>query len=120
VKLVYLILGIQFLAVGGSWIRRESERKKSTGHSLDAGNKVFLWLDIVYKFLSTSFLVIIAIMGGEFLVLFVLRFMFLVSLDLLSLWDLFVVGFAGGIVVMTYLVRFTLEKGFDLNPLEEV
>jgi hypothetical protein len=37
----------------------------------------------------------------------------------LSLWDLFVVGFAAGIVVMTYLIRFALERGFDLKPLED-
>jgi hypothetical protein len=57
-------------------------------------------------------------MGGEAVVLFVLRFMFLVSLNLLSLWDLFVVGFAAGVVVIAYLIRFTLEKAFDLKPME--
>jgi len=119
VKLLYLALAIQFFAVGGLWIRRESSRKESTGQYLDAGNKVFLWMDVTCKFLLTAFLAIIVIMGGELLVLFILRFMFLVSLDLLSLWDLFVVGFAAGILVMAYLIRFTLEKGFDLKPLEE-
>ncbi len=119
VKLLYFALGIQFFAVGGLWIRRESSRKESTGQHLDAGNKVFLWFDVACKFLLTSFLAIIAIMGGELLVLFILRFMFLVPLDLLSLWDLFVVCFAAGILVMAYLIRFTLEKGFDLKPWEE-
>ena len=119
VKLLYLVLGIQFFAVGGLWIRRESSKKESTGQYLDAGNKVFLWMDVTCKFLLTAFLAIITIMGGELLVLFILRFMFLVSLNLLSLWDLFVVGFAAGILVMAYLIRFTLEKGFDLKPLEE-
>jgi len=119
VKLLYFALGIQFFAVGGLWIRRESSRKESTGQQLDAGNKVFLWLDIACKFLLTSFIVIMAIMGGELLILFILRFMFLVSLSLLSLWDLFVVGFAAGILVIAYLMRFVLEKAFDLKPLEE-
>jgi len=119
VKLLYLALAIQFFAVGGLWIRRESSRKESTGQYLDAGNKIFLWMDVICKFLLTSFLAIIVIMGGELLVLFILRFMFLVSLDLLSLLDLFVVCFAAGILVMAYLIRFTLEKGFDLKPLEE-
>lgn len=119
VKLLYFALGIQFLAVGGLWIRRESSRKESTALQLDAGNKIFLWLDIACKFLFASFLAIIAIMGGELLILFILRFMFLVSLDLLSLWDLFVVGFAAGILMIAYLIRFALEKGFDLKPLEE-
>jgi len=119
VKLLYLALGIQYFAVGGLWIRRESSRKESTGQQLDPGNKVFLWLDIACKFLLTSFVAIIAIMGGELLILFILRFMFLVSLDLFSLWDLFVVVFAAGILVIAYLIRFALEKGFDLKPWDE-
>jgi hypothetical protein len=119
VKLLYLALGIQFFAVGGFWVKRESSRKESTGQQLDRGNKAFLWLDIACKFLLTSFVAIIAIMGGELLILFILRFMFLVSIDLLSLWDLFVVGFAAGILVIAYLIRFALEKGFDLKPWEE-
>jgi len=76
-------------------------------------------LDIACKFLLTSFVAIIAIMGGELLILFILRFMFLVSLDLFSLWDLFVVVFAAGILVIAYLIRFALEKGFDLKPWDE-
>jgi len=118
-KLLYLALGIQFFVVGGLWIRRESSRKKTSGQILDAGNKVFLWFDVAYKFLLTSFLAIIAIIGGELLLLFILRFMFLVSLDLFSLSDLFVVGFAAVILIMAYSIRFALEKGFDLKPLEE-
>ena len=53
------------------------------------------------------------------LALFILRFMFLASLNLLSLWDLFVVGFAGSVAVIAYLFRFTLEKIFDLKPIED-
>jgi hypothetical protein len=45
--------------------------------------------------------------------------MFLASLDLLSLWDLFVICFAAGVVVIAYLIRFTLEKVFDLRPMED-
>jgi len=119
VKLVYFVLGIQFFAVGGLWIRRESSRKESTEQQLDAGNKVFLWLDIACKFLLASFLAIMLIMGGELLVLFILRFMFLVSVDWLSLWDIFVVVFAVGILAIACLIRFVLEKGLDLKPLEE-
>jgi len=119
VKLVYFALGIQFFVVGGLWIRRECSRKDSAEQPLDAGNKIFLWMNIACKFLLASFLVIIAIMGGELLVLFILRFMFLVSVNLLSLWDLFVVGFAAGILVIAYLIRFALEKGLDLKPLED-
>ena len=118
VKALYLILGVQFLAVGGLWIRREAARREGTAQRLDSGDKAYLWLDIIYKFLLASFVAIVAIMGGELILLFVLRFMFLVSLTLLSLWDLFVVGFAAGAVIIAYLIRFTLEKAFDLKPVE--
>ena len=119
VKLLYLVLGLQFFGVGGLWIRRETKRKEETAQRLDFGDRAFLWLDVAYKFLLVAFLAIIAIMGGELLILFVLRFMFLASLDLLSLWDLFVVGFAVGAIVIVYVVRFTLEKAFDLKPVED-
>jgi hypothetical protein len=119
IKGLYLALGLQFFIVGGLWISRESKRKESAGQQLDLGDKAYLWLDVVYKFLVVSFAAIIAIMGGELLLLFVLRFMFLASLDLLSLWDLFVVGFAAGAIIIVYLIRFSLEKAFDLKPVED-
>jgi hypothetical protein len=116
VKALYLLLGVQFLTVGGLWIRRESARKEAATQPLDAGDKAYLWLDVVYRFLLASFLAIVLIMGGELVLLFILRFMFLLSLNLLSLWDLFVVGFAAGAVIMVYLIRTILEKAFDLKP----
>jgi len=117
VKLLYLFFGLQFFAVGGLWIRREIKKKEQTAQRLDHGDKAYLWLDIAYKFLLTSFVAIVAIMGGELILLFVLRFMFLASFNLLSLWDLFVVGFAAGAVIIMYIIRFSLEKGFDLKPM---
>lgn len=119
VKLLYLVLGLQFFGVGGLWIRRETHRKESTSQRFDSGDRIYLWLDVAYKFLLVSLVAIIAIMFGELLILFVLRFMFLVTLNLLSLWDLFVVGFAAGALIMVYLMRFTLEKAFDLKPVED-
>jgi hypothetical protein len=119
VKLLYFGLGIQFFTVGGLWIRRASTKRESSAQRLDAGDKAFLWLDIAYKFLLASFAAIVAVMGGEFLILFILRFMFLVSLDLLSLWDLFVIGFATGAVIIVYLIRFAFEKVFDMKPMED-
>lgn len=119
VKLLYLGLGVQFFAVGGLWIKRETARKESRAQPLDTGDKAFLWLDLAYKLLLVSFVAIVAIMGGELLILFILRFMFLVSLDLLSLWDLFIVGFAAGAVIIGYVIRLTLEKVFDLKPVED-
>jgi hypothetical protein len=119
VRILYFVFGIQFSIVGGLWIRREAAAKEATTQRLDAGDRAYLWLDVIYKFLLASFVAIVAIMGGELLILFVLRFMFLASLDLLSLWDLFVVGFAAGVVIMVYLIRFTLEKAFDLKPVDD-
>jgi hypothetical protein len=119
VKLIYLTFGVQFFAVGGLWIRRETARKETGAQRLDAGEKAFLWVDVAHKFLLFSFLAIVIIMGGEVLVLSVLRFMLLVSLNLLSLWDLFVVGFAAGVIIIAYLIRLTLEKAFDLKPMGE-
>lgn len=94
-------------------------RKESSAQRLDNGDKAYLWLDVTYKFLVAAFLAIVAIMFGELFILFILRFMFLISLDLLSLWDLFVVGFAAGAIIIVYLTRFTLEKAFDLKPVED-
>lgn len=119
VKLLYFVLGIQFFAVGGLWIRRETAKRESGPQRLDVGDKAFLWLDMAYKFLLTSFVALVLIMGGELLILFILRFMFLVSFDLLSLWNLFVVGFAVSVVIIVYLIRFTFEKIFDMKPVED-
>jgi hypothetical protein len=119
VKALYLLFGVQFLTVGGFWIRRESRRKEAETQPLDAGDKAYLLTDVAYKFLLASFAAIVAIMGGELVLLFILRSMFLVSIDLLSLWDLFVVGFAGGAVIIVYLIRFILEKAFDLKPFDD-
>jgi hypothetical protein len=119
VKLLYLGLGIQFFAVGGLWIHRETSRKESTGQRVDRGDQAYMWVDVAYKFMLVSFAGIVAVMGGELLILFILRFMFLASLDLLSLWDLFVIGFALGVVIISYLIRFTLEKAFDMKPVED-
>lgn len=119
VKALYMLLGTQFLLVGGLWIRREAARKETATQPMDVWEKAYLCLDVAYKFLLVSFAAIVAIMGGELILLFVLRFMFLVSISLLSLWDLFVVGFAAGAVIMTYLIRLTLGKAFDLKPVED-
>lgn len=119
VKLLYLLLGIQFFAVGGLWIRRETARRESSPQRLDFGERAYLWLDIAYRFLLASLIALVLTMGGELLILFILRFMFLVSLDLLSLWDLFVVGFAAGAVVLVYLVRLGCKRILDMEPVED-
>jgi len=119
VKVLYLLLGIQFFLVGGLWIRRETSRREFGAQRFDIGNVAYLWVDLVYKLLIVCFVALVVIMGGQLLILFILRFMFLAPLELLNLWDLFVVGFAAGAVILAYLARFALEKFFDLKPLED-
>jgi len=119
VKLLYLLLGVQFAAVGYMWIRFErcAREDDSAAWRLDRGNLVYLWSEILWKFLLTAFLLIAAAMGGQLILVSVLRFMFLAQVNMLSLWDLFVLGFAAGIAAIAYVFRFCLEKSFDLKPL---
>lgn len=119
VKLLYVLLGVQFVAVGHKWIRFENcaRQEGSLPSRFDRGNLLYLWSEIVSKFLLTAFLVIAAAMGGQFILLSVLKFMFLAQVNMLNLWDLFVLGFAAGIAAIAYTFRLVLEKSFDLKPL---
>jgi len=119
VKLLYLLLGVQFAAVGYKWIRFErcAREDDSAASRLDRGNLVYLWTEIFWKFLLTAFLAIAAAMGGQLILVSVLRFMFLAQVNMLSLWDLFVLGFAAGIAAIAYAFRLCLEKSLDLKPL---
>lgn len=117
VKVLYLALGIQFFTIGGLWIRRETSKRELSSHRFDVGDQVYLWLDIAAKFLLTCFIALVLIMGGGLLVVVVLRYVFLVSLKLVSFQDLFVIGFAFGAMIIVYFLRFIFE-GFDMKPLE--
>jgi hypothetical protein len=118
VKLLYAVLGIQFVAVGYKWIRFENDarRDKSSMSRFDRGNLLYLASDVLYKLLLTAFLVIAATMSGQFILLLVLKFMFLAQVSMLNLWDLYVLGFAAGIAVIAYCFKFLLKKSFDFNP----
>jgi len=85
----------------------------------DVGDKIYLWVDIAFRFLLVSFVALLAIMGGEVLIILVLRYMFLITITPFSLWNLFSLGFAFGAVAIAYLVRVSLERGFDLKPVED-
>jgi len=119
VKLLYFALGIQFFAVGGLWIKRETGKRQSDLRKFDFADKIYLWIDIGFKFLLVSFLALGLIMGGEFLILFVLQYMFLVSINPPSLWNLFSLGFALGAVIIVYLIRFVFGRGLDMKPLDD-
>jgi hypothetical protein len=119
VKLLYAVLGIQFVAVGYEWIRFENEARRdgSSMSRFDRGNLLYLWSEVLYKLLLTAFLAIAAVMSGQFILVTVLKFMFLAQVNMLSLWDLFVLGFAAGIAAIAYGFKLCLEKSFDLKPL---
>jgi hypothetical protein len=119
VKLLYAVLAIQFIVVGYEWIRFENEarRDRSSTSRFDRGNLLYLWSEVLYKLFLTAFLVIAATMSGQFILLSVLKFMFLAPVNMLSLWDLFVLGFAAGIAAIAYGFKLCLEKSFDLKPL---
>jgi hypothetical protein len=119
VKLLYAVLGFQFVAVGYKWIRFENDARqdKSSMSRFDRGNLLYLWSEVLYKLLLTALLVIAAAMSGQFILLSVLKFMFLAQVNMLNLWDLYVLGFAAGIAVIAYCFKLVLQKSFDLNPL---
>lgn len=121
VKLLYLVLGVQFAFVGGMWIRFEGRRRQQDNviSAFDGGNVAYLWTDVVYRFLMAAFVVLAVIMGGQYLLVLILRYMFLAPVELLSLWDLFVLGFGAGIVLIAYALRTMLGRSFDLRPLED-
>ena len=85
----------------------------------DLGDKIYLWVDIAFRFLLVSFVALGIVMGGEVLIILILRYMFLITITPLSLWNLFSLGFAFGAVAIVYLVRAGLERGFDLKPMED-
>jgi len=119
VKLLYALLGIQFVAVGYKWIKFENDarRDESSMSRFDRGNLLYLWSEVLYKLFLTAFLAIAAVMSGQFILVSVLKFMFLAQVNMLSLWDLFVLGFAAGIAAIAYGLKLCLEKSFDLKPL---
>jgi hypothetical protein len=119
VKLLYAVLAIQFIAVGYKWIGFENEarRDKSSMSRFDRGNLLYLWSEVLYKLFLTALLAIAATMSGQFILVSVLKFMFLAQVNMLSLWDLFVLGFAAGIAAIAYGFKLCLEKSFDLKPL---
>jgi hypothetical protein len=86
---------------------------------LDLGDKIYLWADIAFKFLLVSFVALGLIMGGEVSIMLILRYMFLITVTPLPLWNLFSLGFAFGAVAIAYLVRVGLGRGFDLKPMDD-
>jgi len=121
VKILYVILGVQFLLVGHKWMSYESYRRKSESSLpvFDRGNKMYLWTNILCKFQLTVFTATAILMVGQVFLVYLLRYMFLITLNLVSLWDLFVLGFMAGMTAIAYVTRTILERYFDLKPIDE-
>src|SRR2546427_9977823 len=121
VKILYSILGIQFAFVGYRWIKFEDERRRLEGHMppFDRGNKIYLWIDVVFRILLAGFIISLAIMIGEVLVIAVAEYLFFVDLNLFSLVDFFSLFFVAALGTIIYLAREGLDKFFDLKPIME-
>ncbi len=121
IKILYLFLGAQFAFVGYRWMKFEDERRRIEGHlpPLDNGNKTYLWTDIVFRTLLTGFVVSLAIMVGEVLIVTIAQYLFFVNLNLLPLVDFFSLFFVGALGTLVYLTREGLDRFLDLKPMME-
>ncbi len=121
IKILYLVLGAQFAFVGYRWIKFEDEKRRIEGHfpALDHGNKAYLWTDIAFRTLLTGFVISLAIMIGEVLVITVAQYLFFVNLNLFSLVDFFSLFFVAALGTLVYLTREGLDRFLDLKPMME-
>ena len=121
IKALYAILGVQFAFVGFRWIKFEDDRRRLEGHlpPLDRGNKIYLWIDVVFRILLTGFIISLAIMIGEVVIISVAEYLFFVNLNLFSLVDFFSLFFVAALGTIIYLTREGLDKFFDLKPMME-
>ncbi len=121
IKILYSILTAQFAFVGYRWIKFEDERRRLEGHlpPFDRGNRIYLWIDVVFRILLSGFVISLAIMIGEVLVITVALYLFFVSLNLFSLVDFFSLFFVAALGTIAYLMREGLDRFFDLKPIME-
>jgi hypothetical protein len=118
-KLLYAVLGIQFFFVGYEKIAFDSQRRRDRKlRPLDSGNKIYLAIDVICKFLLTCLALTAALMVGQAALLVILRLMFVNSINMSSIWNLFVLIFLAVITVSAYLLRAVLHHKFDLDPPE--
>jgi hypothetical protein len=118
-KLLYLFLGFQFLFVGYERIVLDDQlRRERKLRSLDLGNKIYVSIDVICKFLLTCLAMTAVLMIGEVIVLEMLRLVFLATVDLPSIWNLFVLAFVAVLTLSAYLFRIVLRHTFDLQPTE--
>jgi len=92
---------------------------QSSEHSSPSSNKIYLWIDVVFRILLAGFIISLAIMIGEVLVIAVAEYLFFVDLNLFSLVDFFSLFFVAALGTIIYLAREGLDKFFDLKPIME-
>ena len=121
VRILFLVLGVQFAFVGYRWVKFEDERRRLEGHlpPIDRGNKVYLWTDILFRGLLTAFAISLAIMVGEVLIILLAKYLFFVDLSLVSLVDFFSLFFVAALGSIIYLAREGLDRLLDLKPIME-
>ncbi len=121
IKILYLVLGVQFVFVGHRWIKFEDDRRRLEGHlpPLDRGNKLYIWIDVAFRGLLTGFAITLAIMVGELMIILIAQYLLFVNLSLLSLLDFFSLFFVVVLALMIYLAREGLDRFLDLKPIME-
>ncbi len=121
VKVLYLVLGVQFAFVGFNWVKFEDERRRIEGHlpPLDNGNKIYLWTDVAFRALLVGFAVSLAVMVGETLIVGIAQYLLLVNLTIVPLLDLFSLFFVAAVAVLVYLAREGMNRLLDLKPIME-
>ena len=121
IKVLYTILGAQFAFVGYRWIKFEDEKRRVEGHLplLDRGNRIYMWIDVVFRTLLAGFIISLALMLGETVIITVAQYLFFVTLNLFPLVDLFSLFFVAVLGLIIYLAREGLDKFLDLKPMME-
>ena len=121
IKVLYMILGAQFAYVGYRWIKFEDEKRRIEGHlpPLDRGNRIYMWIDVVFRTLLAGFIISLALMLGESVIITVAQYLFFVTLNLFPLVDLFSLFFVAVLGLIIYLAREGLDKFLDLKPMME-
>jgi hypothetical protein len=121
IKILYTVLGAQFAFVGYRWIKFEDEKRRIEGHlpPLDRGNRIYMWIDVVFRTLLAGFIISLAIMLGETVIITVAQYLFFVTLNLFPLVDLFSLFFVAVLGLIIYLAREGLDKFLDLKPMME-
>jgi hypothetical protein len=121
IKILYAVLGAQFAFVGYRWIKFEDDKRRVEGHlpPLDRGNRIYLWIDVVFRTLLAGFIISLALMLGETVVITVAEYLFFVTLNLFPLVDLFSLFFVAVLGLIIYLAREGLDKFLDLKPMME-